>query len=110
LFDFKPASGWTLEMELRCFVVFKKIEAAGFPRGMQADLCNGLATKSNLSAETIKAKVGNFKSEAGYTKETNASKATKYLIKNYGALSDGEAEALLAGYMLSVTGNVKLTH
>ncbi|MBV2129023.1 hypothetical protein [Arsukibacterium indicum] len=105
VFDFNPTSGWTLEMELRCFVIFKKTEAAGFPRGMQTDLCNDLAAKSNLSAETIKAKVGNFKSEAGYTNETNASKATKYLIKNYGALSEEETEALLAGYMLSKIEN-----
>ncbi len=105
MFDFNPKSGWTLEMEIRCFVSFKKAEAAGFPRGMQTDLCNDLATKSNLSVETIKAKFGNFKSEAGYTNETNASKATKYLIKNYSGLSEGEAEALLVGYMLSKTEN-----
>lgn len=100
MFNFDPASGWTLEMEIRCFVILKQLEEAKFPRGLQTDLCNELASKFDFSVETLKAKVGNFKSEAGYTGDTNASKATKYLIENYGSLSNGEAEALLSGYLL----------
>jgi hypothetical protein len=92
-------------MEIRCFVIFKQLEEAGFPRGLQTDLCNKLALKFDLSADTLKAKVGNFKSEAGYTGETNASKATKHLIENYGTLSKGEAEAFLSGYLLRKSEN-----
>lgn len=105
MFNFNPTSGWTLEMEIRCFVIFKQLQEENFPRGMQTDLCNELASKFDLSAETLKAKVGNFKSEAGYTGDTNASKATKYLIENYGSLSRGEAEALLSGYLLRKSEN-----
>ncbi len=100
MFNFNSGSGWSLEMELECFLIFKKLEEASFLRGMQTELCNELASRSNLSLETVKAKVGNFKSEAGVTNESNSSKATIYIVENFGHFSAPEAEALLKGYQL----------
>lgn len=77
---------------------FKKLEKADFPRGMQTELCNELASRSNLGVETIKAKVGNYKSEAGITNESNSSKATIYIVENFENFSDLEADALLKGF------------
>lgn len=100
LFKFNPGSGWSVEMELECFLIFKKLEQAGFPRGMQTELCNELAGRSILSSTTIKAKVGNFKSESGVTNKSNASQATKEIVIQFGHMSVSEVDALLQGYKL----------
>lgn len=110
MFSFNQTSGWSLELELECFVIFKKLEDANFPRGMQSALCNELSKHYLLDSGTLKAKVGNFKSESGYTNETNASKATKYIIENYHAMSLSEAIALLKGYQLAHAENALKTY
>lgn len=102
MFNFNPTSGWTLELELECFVIFKKIEAEEFPHGKQTALCDELSKKCSLNSRTLKAKVGNFKSESGYTNTTNASIATKYIVENYGFMGLEEAQALLIGYQLAI--------
>ena len=103
MFRFNEGSGWSLRMELECFLIFKKLEAANFPRGMQTDLCNELKSRSSLSSGTITAKVGNFKSEAGVSRASNSSQATKYIAENFGELSVSETEALLKGYLLGLS-------
>jgi hypothetical protein len=103
MFNFKQVSGWTLELELECFVIFKNLEAENFPRGIQTELCDKLSKRCALDSGTLKAKVGNFKSESGHTNETNASKATKYIVENYGFMNFSEARALLKGYQLAIT-------
>ena len=105
MFNFNPISGWTLELELECFVICKKLEAEKFPRGMQTELCDELSKRCSLDSGTLKAKVGNFKSESGHTNETNASKATKYIVENYGAMDFYQAKALLKGYQLAIQEN-----
>jgi len=100
MFKFSSSSEWSLENELRCFVIFKQLEADKFPRGMHSDLCREFESKSNLSFNTINAKVGNFKSESGVTGDSHASEATKYIVKQYGSMSLSETKALLAGYLL----------
>ncbi|WP_337841961.1 hypothetical protein [Rheinheimera sp.] len=107
MFNFKSESGWSLELELECFVIYKKLENAGFPYGLQTDLCEKLANRCKMDSGTLKAKVGNFKSERGHTEPTNSSKATKYLVEQYGSLSLKESEALLAGYKLAVEANTQ---
>jgi hypothetical protein len=105
MFKFSATSGWSLENELRCFVIFKKLEVESFPRGRQSVLCRELENKTELSFNTINAKVGNFKSEAGVTGESHPSDATKYIIKHYGKMSLPEAEALIEGYLLFQKAN-----
>jgi hypothetical protein len=105
MFNFKSESGWSLELELECFVIYKQLESAGFPHGLQTELCEKLASRCKLDSGTLKAKVGNFKSELGHTEPTNSSKATKYLAEHYGSMSLKESEALLAGYKLAAKAN-----
>ncbi|AMJ76571.1 hypothetical protein [Alteromonas stellipolaris] len=105
MFNFRSESGWSLKLELECFVIFKQLESAGFPHGQQTELCEKLAKRCELDSGTLKAKVGNFKSELGHTEPTNSSKATKYIVEHYGSMSLKESEALLAGYKLAVESN-----
>ncbi|KZN32891.1 hypothetical protein N474_14570 [Pseudoalteromonas luteoviolacea CPMOR-2] len=106
MFNFKPESGWSLEIELECFVIYKQLESKGFPYGLQSELCDKLAERCKLDSGTLKAKVGNFKSEFGNTEPTHSSKATKYIAMNYGSMSLKESEALLTGYQLAVKATV----
>jgi hypothetical protein len=105
MFRFIPTSGWSLENELRCFIIFKKLEAEDFARRRQSELCREMANNSDLSFRTIMAKVGNFKSEAGIIRSSNASDATKFIVKNYRNMSLKEVEALLEGYLLFEKAN-----
>ena len=83
----------------------KQLESAGFPHVLQTKLCEELANRCKLDSGTLKAKVGNFKSELGHTEPTNSSKATKYLVENFGSMSLKESEALLTGYQLADKAN-----
>lgn len=97
-FNFKIDSGWSIRLELECFVIYKQLHASGFEYGLQADLCKKLAQSSGLKYSTVNAKVGNFKSEFNYIDKTNSSNATKYIAKKFGYMSLDEAVALLEGY------------
>lgn len=105
MFNFRSESGWSLELELECFVIYKQLEDSSFPHGLQSELCEKLANRCKLDSGTLKAKVGNFKSELGHTEPTNSSKATKYIVQHYGRMSLTESEALLAGYQLAANAN-----
>ncbi|HQT05093.1 MAG TPA: hypothetical protein PLU46_08920 [Thiotrichales bacterium] len=73
----------------------KKAEEKGFPRGLVTELCRQLAQEENIDEGTLKAKVGNYKSLAGYTKITNASSATRHFFNKYGDLSAVSIEAII---------------
>ncbi|MBO1109922.1 hypothetical protein J2R62_17310 [Plesiomonas shigelloides] len=79
------------------------LEESGNPKGLKSDLCEALAASSGISVGSIKAKVGNYKSEFGLTRETNSSEATKYLASSFGNLSVKELNILLNGYILGKT-------
>lgn len=102
MFHFRVGSGWSLELELECFIIFKELEEAEFPRGLQSSRCEELSRRCQLASGTLKAKVGNFKSERGHTEVSNSSLATKYIVKHFGDLNLKEARALLAGYKLGI--------
>jgi len=93
--NYRNNSIWTDELELKCFLIFKQAEEQKFKYGLVAELCRKLAQKENLDEGTLKAKVGNYKSLAGYTRPTNASTATKRIFKQYKHLSKEVVEALL---------------
>ena len=105
MFNFQVDSGWSIENELRCFIIAKRLESEGSPRGMQGDMCRVLANSTSLGESTIKAKVGNYKSELGITNESNSSEATKFIVNNFGSMSVQEAEALLTGYLFGISVN-----
>ncbi|EOV0176010.1 hypothetical protein ACOIWI_004530, partial [Vibrio vulnificus] len=99
MFSFRVDSGWSIETEIRCLIVYKTLEELDFPRGLQSDLCEVLAVSTGLKFESVKAKVGNYKSEFGITGASHSSEATKYLAKSFGHMSRIELDALLTGYL-----------
>lgn len=92
---FQPGSEWNEENEIRCLIIFKKLEAEGFPRGRQMELAREMARTSNLDATNISAKVTNFKSEAGVNRPSNSSSNTRETYRQYGAMTIEELERLL---------------
>jgi hypothetical protein len=78
---YKDSSEWNEENEIRCLVIFKKLEAENFPSGKQVEYCRALALATNLDAGNISAKVSNYKSEAGINKPSNASENTKCVYR-----------------------------
>ena len=102
MFNFQKDSGWSLGTEIRCLIIFKELEAKGFPRGLQSDLCAVLAESTGIKFDSVKAKVGNYKSEFGVTNASNSSEATKYVTKSFGHMSRLELDALLTGYFLGL--------
>lgn len=89
-------SEWNEANELRCLIIFKRLQAEGFPRGRQAELCREMASITRLEYTNISAKVTNYKSVAGIIGESNASINTREIYARYGQLSLPELKALLA--------------
>ena len=100
LFKFNSDSGWSLESEIRCLMIYKQLESAGFIRGMQNDLCEVLSLSMGIKLASVNAKIGNYKSELGVNEPSNSSEATKYIAKNFGHMSIVELDALLTGLLL----------
>ena len=93
---YRAASSWNEENEIRCLIIFKKLQSVNFPRGKQMDYCREMARSANLDAGNISAKVCNYKSVAGVNNASNASVNTVCLYKKHGHLSVAELEALIA--------------
>jgi hypothetical protein len=75
----------------------KKSEEKGFPRGLVTTLCRQLAQEENLDEGTLKAKVGNYKSLAGYTKSTNSSSASQQFFNQYSHFSAESIQLVIQG-------------
>lgn len=88
-------SGWNDLNELRCLLAYKQLEEADFPRNMLSELARDIAAISGLDEGSVKAKNGNYKSVAGVTGQSNASKNTKAIYGQYGHLSSDEILDLL---------------
>jgi len=84
---YRESSGWNERNEMKCLLLFKKLLEENFKRGLQEDYCRSLATKTQLKLSSIKAKVGNYKSVAGITGRSHASKNTKEVFRLYGHLT-----------------------
>ena len=93
--SYRTSSHWNEENEIRCLIIFKKLQAANFPRGKQIDYCREMARSTMLDAGSISAKVSNYKSVAGVNNASNASVNTVVLYQNYGHLSVQELEKLV---------------
>lgn len=87
---YRSDSGWNDLNELRCLLAYKQLEEASFPRNMLSELARDIAVLSGLDAGSVKAKIGNYKSVAGVTGQSNASKNTKFIFGKYGHLSSNE--------------------
>ena len=90
--SFKDSSNWNEKNEFKAFIIFKKLEALGFPRGKQMEFCREMEKETNLDARNISAKVGNYKSVAGINNNSNASSDTKENYSKYKNYSIEELE------------------
>jgi len=87
---YRDNSNWNKQNELKCLLIFKKLEAENFPRGKQIDYCKSMEKITNLSVGSISAKVCNYKSVAQINNDSNASKNTIDIYCKYGSLSISE--------------------
>ena len=96
---YADGSNWTDKFELECLLIFRKCEAQAFPRGLQLTLCNELVRRSENppSAQSLSAKVGNFKSLAGINNASNYSKNSKRIFDLYQKYSIEDLEATIIG-------------
>ena len=92
---YRSGSGWSDLNELRCLLAYKQLEEASFPRNKLSELARDIALISCLDAGSVKAKIGNYKSVAGVTGKSNASKNTKLIYGKYGHLSSDDILDLL---------------
>ena len=93
--SYRELSTWNEANELRCLLIFKKLQAAKFKRGMQMDYCRTMSAQTQLDAGSISAKVSNYKSVAGVNGSSHASSNTKEVFKLYGNLSIQELVDLI---------------
>ena len=82
---YESGSGWSDKNEMRCLLIFKKLKAQNFPRGLQAKLCWEMAETPgvNLLAKTISTKVSDFKKVAKGKNKIHASANTIRIYKEY---------------------------
>ena len=92
---FRQGSHWSLENELRCLLIFKQLEEAGWVRGLQARLCGELASQSPLGVSTIQRKVSDYKGLAGFIKATHRSNGSAIVYKTCGALDSGKISQII---------------
>jgi len=93
--NYKNGSLWNDENELRCLIIFKKLQAENFPRGKQMEYCREMSKITKLEPGNISAKVGNYKSVAGVNNHSNASINTIKFYEKYSSLSIQEIENIL---------------
>lgn len=79
---YRKKSIWNDEMELKCLLIFKKLERESFKRGRQILMCKDLAEQEGVinKVGSINAKVSGFKSLAGYSKPSNVSVNSKRIF------------------------------
>ena len=82
---YEKGSDWNDLNEMRCLLIFKKLEKERFPRRRQAELCREMENIPNigLTESSINAKVGNYKSVAGINNSSHYSKNTKRIYEQY---------------------------
>jgi len=93
--SYNDNSNWNDKNEIKCLIIFKQLEKAGFPRGMQTILSKILARSTGLKYGSISAKISNYKSVFGVNNHSNASSNTNYFVSKYGNLSVEELQKLI---------------
>jgi len=85
--SYRATSKWNEENELRCLLIFKKLQREKFSRGKQMEYCRKMSVESQLDSGSISAKVSNYKSVAGVNRPSNASHNTIDIYNKYGHFS-----------------------
>ena len=93
--SYKDSSDWNEKNELRCLLIFKKLECENFPRGKQAEYCREMEKATNLSSGNISAKICNYKSVSGRNSASNYSSNTKKIFEKYSNCAVGDLEEII---------------
>ena len=93
--SYRENSLWNDTNELRCLIIFKKLEAENFPRGNQMNYCRERSKTTGLSPGNISAKISNYKSVAGVNNDSNASVNTIAFYRKYAPLSIQEIQQIV---------------
>jgi len=93
--SYRKTSQWNDINELRCLLIFKKLQRENFRRGRQMELCREMAAQTNLGSCSVSAKVCNYKSVSGVNNKSNASSNTIDIYHRYGHLSIKEINEIL---------------
>lgn len=92
---YRSGSLWSEANEIRCLIAFRRLQEAGFPRGLQIQLCRELSAKTGIPTGSLHAKIGNYKSVAGVIGKSNASKNTREVFEKYGQMPIVDLEQLV---------------
>ncbi|WP_146032944.1 hypothetical protein [Geothermobacter hydrogeniphilus] len=93
--SYRETSLWNNENELRCLIIFKKLETENFPRGKQMEYCREMSKITGLEPGNISAKVSNYKSVAGINNNSNSSVNTVDFYCKYTHLSIQEIQKII---------------
>ncbi len=83
---YRRGSRWSDLNELQCLLAYKQLEEVKFPRNKLTELAKEIANHAGLTVNSVKAKIGNYKSVAGINSHSNASQNTKSMYSKYGHL------------------------
>ena len=92
---YRKTSHWNETNEIRCLIIFKKLQADNFPRGKQMEYCREMSMVTKFDPANISAKVGNYKSVAGVNNASNVSTNTIELYLKHGHLSIDELDKMV---------------
>ncbi|MDC9720504.1 MAG: hypothetical protein PSN46_07240 [Gammaproteobacteria bacterium] len=95
--NYRASSQWSDTNELRCLQALLMLQEHNFPRGMQADLSREIVATTELTYETVNAKIGNYKSLLGLTAPSSASSSCKKMYKLFGHLMPGDLTPIIEG-------------
>lgn len=93
--NYRDASVWDEKNEIRCLIIFKKLQANQYRKGKQAVYCREMSLITKISPSIISAKVSVYKSVAGVNNATKVAVNTVEVYKKYGHLSAQELEKLI---------------
>ncbi len=92
--SYRTTIQWNEKNEIRCLIIFKKLQAEKFPRGKQTVYCREMSKSTNIDPKKIIAKVSNYKAAARINFASNASVKTTELFNKYGQLPIKKLEKL----------------
>ena len=92
--SYHATSNWNDVNELKCLIIYKKLDKVGFPYGMRMKLCKEICKDTGLEARNISAKVGNFRTVAG-EKNSNPSRNTEKIYQKYNKYSIDELNLII---------------
>ena len=55
--SYSESSNWNEVNEIKCLIIFKKLEAENFPKGKQMDYCKEISKETGLDVGNLSAKI-----------------------------------------------------